>query len=35
MRYLSICSGIEAVPVMHWIGRRLASWFDSTSNPRQ
>ena len=24
-----------AVPVMRWIGRRIASWFDSTSNPSQ
>lgn len=23
MRYLSVCSGIEAVPCMAWIGQRI------------
>ena len=23
MTYLSVCSGIEAVPVMRWIGERV------------
>lgn len=23
MRYLSVCSGIEAEPVMRWIGERI------------
>jgi hypothetical protein len=25
MRYLSVCSGIEAVPMVRWIGQRITA----------